>query len=159
MRVGCDVVDVARFARVLERRARMRQRLFTPHELRDAVRGGVDVGSQVEIDRLAARFAAKEAARKALRNLRMPFHDTEVRITESGAPSLWIGGAPSQMSVSMSHDAGIAMAVVVGPPDADDHAAQPLAAVAPLGDPVDPGSPADRSDPPHHPPAPRGSPT
>lgn len=142
MRVGCDVVDVARFALVLERRAQMRRRLFTPHELRDAVRGGVDVGSQVEIDRLAARFAAKEAARKALRNLRMPFHDTEVRITDGGAPVLWIGGAPSQMSVSMSHDAGIAMAVVVGPPDADGHAAVAL---------------PDPEDLPDHPPAPEGN--
>jgi holo-[acyl-carrier protein] synthase len=157
MRIGCDVVDVARFALVLERRAQMRRRLFTPHELRDAVRGGVDVGSQVEIDRLAARFAAKEAARKALRNLRMPFHDTEVRITAGGAPMLWIGGAPSQMSVSMSHDAGIAMAVVVGPPDADGHAAVALPDVPdPPGQPGSTG-PSDPPDLPDHPPAPEGN--
>jgi len=156
MRVGCDVVDVARFARVLERRAEMRTRLFTPHELRDAVRGGVGVGSQVEMDRLAARFAAKEAARKALRNLRMAFHDTEVRITEAGAPMLWIRGAPSQLSVSMSHDAGIAMAVVVGPPDADGAAANPLG--QPRGHDADDLRDAHDPDDTHDPPPPEGNP-
>ncbi len=116
MRVGCDVVDVARFERVLQRRDAMRDRLFTPRELDDAVRGGVAVGSRVEVDRLAARFAAKEATRKALGDLRLPFHDTEVRSEPDGAPRLWVGGHPSELSVSMSHDGGVAMAVVVGPP-------------------------------------------
>lgn len=120
MQVGCDVVDVARFARVVERRDGMRSRLFTDHELADVLRGGVKVGSQVEIDRLAARFAAKEATRKALRNLRLPFHDTEVRTESDGAPRLWVGGRPSSLSLSMSHDGGIAMAVVVGPAGSDD---------------------------------------
>lgn len=116
MRVGCDVVDVSRFERVLQRRAAMRDRLFTPRELADAVRGGVAVGSRVEVDRLAARFAAKEATRKAMGDLRLPFHDTEVRSEPDGAPRLWVGGSPSALSVSMSHDGGVAMAVVVGPP-------------------------------------------
>ncbi|HKJ55695.1 MAG TPA: holo-ACP synthase [Nitriliruptoraceae bacterium] len=116
MRVGCDVVDVARFERVLRRRSGMRARLFTARELDDAVRGGVAVGSSVEVDRLAARFAAKEATRKALGNLRLPFHDTEVRSDADGAPRLWVAGQPSTLSVSMSHDGGVAMAVVVGPP-------------------------------------------
>ncbi|HKJ57346.1 MAG TPA: 4'-phosphopantetheinyl transferase superfamily protein, partial [Nitriliruptoraceae bacterium] len=113
---GCDVVDVARFERVLQRRAGMRARLFTPRELGDAVRGGVAVGSSVEVDRLAARFAAKEATRKALGDLRLPFHATEVRSDADGAPRLWVGGQPSTLSVSMSHDGGVAMAVVIGPP-------------------------------------------
>lgn len=119
MQVGCDVVDVARFARVVERRDGMRARLFTDHERADVLRGGVKVGSQVEIDRLAARFAAKEATRKALRNLRLPFHDTEVRTESDGAPRLWVGGRPSSLSLSMSHDGGIAMAIVVGPATVD----------------------------------------
>lgn len=115
MRVGCDVVDVARFAETLRRRPGMRERIFTAAELADALRGGVAAGSQVEIDRLAARFAAKEAARKALNDLRLAFHHTEVRCDADGAPRLYLGGRPSTLSVSLSHDAGIAMAVVVGP--------------------------------------------
>ena len=115
MRVGCDVVDVDRFAETLRRRSGLRERLFTAAELADAVRGGVAVGSPVELDRLAARFAAKEATRKALNDLGLAFHHTEVRCEPDGAPRLYLGGQPSTLSVSLSHDAGIAMAVVVGP--------------------------------------------
>lgn len=113
IQVGCDVVDVARFVDVLDRRSGMRERLFTPAELDDALRGGVEVGSQVELARLAARFAAKEATRKALNDLRMPFHRSEVRTGADGAPHLYLDGQPSNLSVSLSHDGGIAMAVVV----------------------------------------------
>lgn len=116
MRVGCDVVDLARFASSMGRRDGMRDRVFTLVEQRDARRGGVEAGSSVELQRLAARFAAKEAARKALGDLRLPFHATEVRCGPDGRPHLWIDGVPSDLSVSMSHDAGVAMAVVVGPP-------------------------------------------
>ncbi len=55
--VGVDVVDVERFARVLARRPRIVERLFTPGEQRDG-RGSAQ--------RLAARFAAKEAVMKSL---------------------------------------------------------------------------------------------
>lgn len=127
MRVGCDVVEVARFARSLERRAGFAARLFTERELADVRRGGIDEGTPAWVDRLAARFAAKEAARKALNNLRLPFHATEVRSGSDGAPGLWIDGRLSDLSVSMSHDGGVAMAVVVGPPDADGTTANSLA--------------------------------
>lgn len=119
MRVGCDVVDLDRFGAALARRAGMRDRLFTAREQADARRGGVATGSEVELERLAARFAAKEAARKALGDLRLAFHATEVRRQADGSPRLWIDGQPSDLSVSMSHDGGVAMAVVVGPPRPD----------------------------------------
>ena len=112
---GCDVVDVARLSAALDRRAGLLVRLFTEREIGDARRGGVTPGSKVERARLAARFAAKEAARKALGDLRLPFHAVEVRTAADGRPSLWLRGAPSTLSCSLSHDAGIAMAVVVGP--------------------------------------------
>lgn len=94
----------------------MRARVFSAVEVADAQRGGVTEGSDVELDRLAARFAAKEATRKALGDLRLGFTDVEVRCDPDGAPRLFVDGEPSSLSVSMSHDGGMAMAVVVGPP-------------------------------------------
>jgi holo-[acyl-carrier protein] synthase len=58
--IGLDTVDVARFRRVLARHPRLAERVFTAREQADmAVRADPVPG-------LAARFAAKEAAMKAL---------------------------------------------------------------------------------------------
>lgn len=111
---GCDVVEVARLSAAIDRRAGLLTRLFTERELTDARRGGVAPGSSTERARLAARFAAKEATRKAIGNLRLPFHDVEVRSAPSGAPILWVGGVRSTLICSLSHDGGVALAVVVG---------------------------------------------
>ncbi len=116
MQVGCDLVDIERFRAAMTRRAGMRTRVFSAVELADARRGGVPEGSEVELERLAARFAAKEATRKALGNLRLGFTAVEVRCEPDGAPRLFVDGELSPLSVSMSHDGGMAMAVVVGPP-------------------------------------------
>jgi phosphopantetheine--protein transferase-like protein len=112
--VGCDVVDVARMRRLLAERPGARERLFTEGELRDALRGGVEVESVVEVERLAARYAAKEATRKALGGKGPSLTSIEVRTDADGAPSVWLDGRPSGFACSLSHDAGVAMAVVVG---------------------------------------------
>jgi holo-[acyl-carrier protein] synthase len=114
IRTGCDVVDIARLGAAIDRRPGLVERVFTAHEIAEAVRGEVAIDSEVGRARLAARFAAKEAARKALGNLRLPFHAVEVRSREDGAPELWLHGVRSELSCSLSHDAGVAMAVVVG---------------------------------------------
>ena len=65
--VGIDVVDIARFQATLERTPGLLERLFTPAE-RD-----------LKISSLAARFAAKEAAAKALGAPGdLHWHDAEV---------------------------------------------------------------------------------
>lgn len=112
--VGCDVVSVRRIAENLERHEHFRTRVFTPRELVDARRGGVPEGAVVEHERLAARFAAKEAARKALGDLSLGFHDTEVRTDASGAPILYVRGERSHLCLSLSHDGDVAFAVVAG---------------------------------------------
>lgn len=109
--VGIDVVDVARFAATLERTPRLAQRLFTPGE-RD-----------LPINSLAARFAAKEALAKALGAPQgLAWHDAEVRNELSGRPHFELGGTvaarthelgASHVHLSLSHDAGIASAVVI----------------------------------------------
>lgn len=121
LRTGCDVVDVARLSAAIDRRVGLLERVFTAREIADARRGGVGPGSATERARLAARFAAKEAARKALGDLRLPFHDVEVRTAGDGAPRLYVRGDASHLSLSLSHDAGVALAVVAGA-EADDPA-------------------------------------
>ena len=111
---GCDLVDIARLSAAIDRRPALLARVFTARELADARRDGVAEGSEVERARLAARFAAKEATRKALGDLRLPFHAVEVRTAEDGAPRLYLHGQPAPLACSLSHDGGLAMAVVVG---------------------------------------------
>lgn len=120
---GCDVVEVARLSAAIDRRAGLLARVFTERELADARRGGVAPGSPTERARLAARFAAKEALAKALgAPTGMAWHDAEIVSEVTGNPQFEIRGGVlarandvgvSSVHVSLSHDAGIASAVVV----------------------------------------------
>ena len=109
--VGIDVVDIERFMESLSRTAGLRERLFTPAE------------SARPAASLAARFAAKEALAKALGAPGgLGWHDAEVVSEESGRPLFTIRGSVADRAaelgvgsvhLSLSHDAGIASAVVV----------------------------------------------
>jgi holo-[acyl-carrier protein] synthase len=109
--VGIDVVDVARFGASLERTPALRERLFTESE------------ASRPLASLAARFAAKEAIAKALgAPVGLAWHDAEIVSEESGRPRFELRGTvaaraealgASHVHVSLSHDAGIASAVVV----------------------------------------------
>ena len=110
--VGIDVVQVARLERALARTPQLALRLFTAGE-RDGERP----------ESLAARFAAKEAVAKALGapgGLR--WTDAEVVRDPSGRPRLRLHGGVAEEAasqgitawhLSLSHDGGIATAVVV----------------------------------------------
>ena len=109
--VGIDVVDIERFGQTLARTPAMRDRLFTETER------GLGLAS------LAARFAAKEALAKALGAPGdLAWHDAEVVSESSGRPLLTLRGTvaaraaevgAAHVHLSLSHDAGIASAVVV----------------------------------------------
>ena len=109
--VGIDVVDVARFGETLARTPNLVDRLFTPDERRRPLAS------------LAARFAAKEALAKALGAPGdLNWQDAEVITDSAGRPWLEIRGTVQDRSdvlgvkgvhLSLSHDAGIASAVVV----------------------------------------------
>ncbi|MDN5761862.1 MAG: holo-ACP synthase [Microlunatus sp.] len=109
--IGIDVCDVRRFAEAIERRPRMVERLFTTAE------------AQRSVASLAARFAAKEALAKALgAPAGLAWHDAEVQSDSNGRPSFLITGTVDQRArqlgitsvhLSLSHDAGIASAIVV----------------------------------------------
>jgi holo-[acyl-carrier protein] synthase len=115
--VGIDVVAVDRFARTLARTPALSARLFADAELvtaSGALRGAAS---------LAARFAVKEAVAKALGVPRgMDWHDCRVESAPSGRPSLVVLGTVAEAAaaqgvsgwqLSLSHDAGIAAAVVL----------------------------------------------
>lgn len=109
--IGVDVVDLARFQRALDRTPRLRDRLFTAQERALPLRS------------LAGRFAAKEALLKALGSTDgVGWHDMEVVSGTDGNPDLQVAGRAAEIAaargitslhVSMSHDAGVAIAVVV----------------------------------------------
>jgi len=109
--VGIDVVDVARFIATLERAPRLLEKLFTAEE------------RELAPASLAARFAAKEACAKALgAPAGLRWQDASVSRGVAGEPSLLITGTVldrarvlgvDRFHLSMSHDAGIASAVVI----------------------------------------------
>jgi holo-[acyl-carrier protein] synthase len=109
--VGIDVVDIARFDESMRRTPAMRVRLFTEQERNRPPAS------------LAARFAAKEALAKALgAPTGMGWLDAEIVNEASGDPRFDIRGSVlarandlgvDRIHVSLSHDAGIASAVVV----------------------------------------------
>lgn len=114
--IGVDLIEVGRVARVMERHPeRFLSRHFTAGEQADA---------QGHPERLAARFAAKEAAAKALGSGIGPvgWHEVEVRTDPAGAPQLFLHGQASALaarrghrawSISLSHTREHAVAAVI----------------------------------------------
>jgi holo-[acyl-carrier protein] synthase len=108
MRVGIDLVEVPRFQAFLVRRGeRALTRLFTPTELAYAEKARPALRAQ----RLAARFAAKEAFCKAL-GRPVPFREIEVLSGQNGPRLRWRG---QEFPVSLTHTARVAAAVVLIP--------------------------------------------
>jgi holo-[acyl-carrier protein] synthase len=115
--VGIDVVLVARFTRAIERTPLLVERLFTPAERTTSS------GNPRSPESLAARFAAKEAVAKALGAPGgLHWHDCEVVSDPDGRPWLTVSGTVASVAtdrgvrrwhVSLSHDGGIASAMVV----------------------------------------------
>lgn len=108
VQVGIDLVEVERVRALGERRGeKALRRLFTSRELHYAFRARSPLCWQ----RLAARFAAKEAFIKAL-GRPVPFRELEV-IVRNGRPYIaWQG---RNYPLSLTHTGGLAAAVVVIP--------------------------------------------
>jgi len=116
--VGVDVVDVARFERVLARTPGIADRLFTAGERQ------LGPAQERPLPSLAARFAAKEALAKVLGAPRgLAWLDAEVVTEATGRPRLEVRGSVAAAAVaagvarwhlSLAHDGGSAVAVVVG---------------------------------------------
>jgi holo-[acyl-carrier protein] synthase len=106
--IGIDVVDIERFKSSLDRTPGLVEKLFTENE------------RTKPISSLAARFAAKEALAKALSvGKGLPWHDAEILNLESGKPVFLFRGEIAEIidgadvHLSLSHDAGIASAMVI----------------------------------------------
>jgi holo-[acyl-carrier protein] synthase len=105
--IGVDAVPVARMRRALERSPRLAERVFTEHELETAAQRGSREQS------LAARFAAKEACRKAL-GVALRLRSVEVVAQANRAPRLNVDGyADVRFHVSLTHTDDVAVAVVL----------------------------------------------
>jgi len=114
--IGIDLIDIDRIVDVLGRHpSRFRQRVLTEHEQRY-------VGRKVE--RLAGRWAAKEAISKVLGlGVRgVGWREIEVLPNRAGQPQVYLHGRAAiraedmgldEVSVSISHERHMAVAVAV----------------------------------------------
>ena len=114
--IGVDVVDLARFERALSRTPALKARLFADAELVSGER-------VLALRSLAGRFAAKEALIKALgESTGIRWHHMQVVSDAHGNPSFELTDAAASVArkrgvtsvhLSMSHDAGVAIAYVI----------------------------------------------
>jgi holo-[acyl-carrier protein] synthase len=119
-RVGIDLVSVDSVRESIDAHGdHYLKRVYTERELSDcATERGVDP------ERLAARFAAKEAALKVLRpgEVGLPWNEIEVQRTAEGWVRVQLLGAAAalaasagigELALSITHERGLAAAVVV----------------------------------------------
>jgi holo-[acyl-carrier protein] synthase len=116
--IGSDLIDITRIERTLARFGdRFLQRVFTETERRRSDRRANRAASY------AKRYAAKEACAKALgAPKRARWREIEVVVSPDGRPSLLVTGRTAEVAaaagirawhVSLTHDGGVAVAVVV----------------------------------------------
>jgi holo-[acyl-carrier protein] synthase len=112
--LGVDLVDVERVEDILARRKTFRQRVFTPEEIEYCESQGSPAACY------AARWAAREACRKALGGINdMGWKDVSVRRDASGPPRLTLQGTSkrratelgvSEVLVTLTHERRMAAA-------------------------------------------------
>jgi len=119
---GIDIVEIQRIAEVWQRRGqRFLDRVYTPYEQSRCLQGAPGV----QLERLAAHFAAKEAVMKALgTGLRqgVRWRDIEIRHHPSGQPYVSLTGPTRELArsrgigtihVSLSHGRMYAVASAI----------------------------------------------
>lgn len=119
--IGTDLIEISRLEKAIEAHGeRFRDRVFTPREIEyceRVFRSG---------ERYATRFAAKEAARKAIGAAvpvrALSWHDVEIISSNEGAPQLHFHGRAAELirdlrvtraHVTLSHATDMALAFVV----------------------------------------------
>ena len=119
IRVGVDLVSVARLQRLLDDHPRAADELFTEGELEYCRT------KRRRVEHLAARFAAKEAVLKAFGSglaRRMSWSEVEIVNDRMGRPEVRLHGEVAEwargrkvdaVDVSMSHSGGLAIAQAV----------------------------------------------
>jgi holo-[acyl-carrier protein] synthase len=119
--IGIDIIEVYRISAVLKRTPRFKERVFTPHEQAYCDERGALIAPK----HYAARFAAKEAALKALRtgwSAGIAWQDVEVSSEKNGAPlinfynrakEIYILTGATVAHISLSHTNEHAIATVI----------------------------------------------
>ena len=118
--IGVDIVDIARIQALLDRHGeRFLRRVYTEAETAYAMRGAN------RAERLAGRFAVKEALMKALgtgKSQGILWRDVETLRARSGKPEVHLHGQAVRLAklrggggihVSITHDGGKAVAFVI----------------------------------------------
>ena len=118
---GIDLIEVARIAQMLERHGqRFLDRVFTPAEQAYAA------SSKRTVEHLAARFAGKEAALKAIGTGwrdGIAWTDVEIVVAPSGKPLLTLHNTAAEIAkelsirswtISLTHTSSHAIASVIG---------------------------------------------
>jgi holo-[acyl-carrier protein] synthase len=107
--LGIDVVDVRRLSSVLARSPGLTRRFFTADER------AYCESSPDPVLRFAGTLAAKEAVMKALARAPAPAWARRIEIVRrgDGGPEARVDGR--RVAVSISHDAGVAVAVAFAP--------------------------------------------
>jgi holo-[acyl-carrier protein] synthase len=115
--IGVDLVDVERVKRLLSRRTSFVDRVFTTEEITYCE------GQASPAECYAARWAAREACRKALGGIReMRWHDVRVERAPTGAPRLALAGSArarmdalgaTDVLVALTHERQMAAAFCV----------------------------------------------
>ena len=113
MKIGTDIIQIARVEKLLKRYGiKFKQRYLSPNE--------IEIAHKVET--LAGFWAAKEAISKALGcgiGEELAFHDIIISKDHKGAPCFELSREAQDThqiktsSLSISHDGGFAIAVVV----------------------------------------------
>ena len=118
--IGIDIIEVRRIREVLGRTPRFAERVFTSAE-----RAYCDSRGAVAAQHYAARFAAKEAALKALQTGwrgGIGWQDVEIASRDGGAPyllfhgqvqELFVGSGATAAHLSLSHTSDHAIAEVI----------------------------------------------
>ena len=123
--IGSDLCEISRIEELLERPGEsFCEKIFTPGE-----REYCDSSSRARASHYAGRYAAKEAVMKALGTgwaEGVRWQDIEITRTPAGAPELLLRGETAALAqelgitrwhVTISHDAGLALAFVVAESD------------------------------------------
>ena len=118
--LGLDIAEIDRIGRAIERYgAHLLERLYTPREV------AYCETHKNRFERYAARFAAKEAAMKALGTgwrLGVRWRDIEVTNEPGGKPTLALAGVARQLadrlgvkniSLTITHSGNLALAQVI----------------------------------------------
>lgn len=116
--IGTDLVEVERFRAVLARTPTLAERVFSDEERAYAARRSDPT------ERLAVRFAAKEAVMKAMGvGLgAFPLRDVEVVRTDAGQPAVALRGRAAELAIdrgvrtwhlTLTHTENLAQAIAV----------------------------------------------